>query len=407
MVSRRRLAPVAALLALVSTAACGSGTTSTSGSPSGGGAPTASQPLAPFVGAFAGVALPAGIQSLQDVDCPSAIRCWAVGSTLGTGKAPSAAAVVTTTTGGATWTVQPVPPTVGYLTGIACPTTRSCTAVGQMGTDGAGPGAVLTTVNAGATWTLQVVPAGTSDVTAVACPSAGRCTALGNVAGRVTTLAPGAPGTPWVVGGALPATVASATGLSCLTVRRCWATVISPVDVGHATGAVATTTDGGATWTTQSVPPGTGALQGIDCTATDVSDPTGSTSASSAGTARVACAAVGTTATATGATRTGQGLVLTTTTGGVIWTQASVTAASAALLAVSCGAGPCVAVGSTVPTAPQAGLVLLTGSPGAGSSGWRKAAVAAVPLPLTGVSCRSLSSCVVVGESVSAHLTAG
>ena len=83
------------------------------------------------------------------------------------------------------------------------------------------------------------------------------------------------------------------------------------------------------------------------------------------------------------------------------------TAASAALLAVSCGAGPCVAVGTTVASAPQAGLVVLSGSAGAGRPGGAAPRSSGVLLPLTGVSCRSLSSCVVVGESVSAHLTAG
>ncbi len=400
-VTRRRPVVATALLALLVTAACGSGA-----APSPGRATTTpAQLLAPFQGAFTSVALPAGIQSLRDVDCPSAGRCWAVGTTLGTAKSPAAAAVLTTTTGGATWMVQQIPATVSYLTGIACPTTRSCTAVGQVGTGGTGSGAVVTTGNAGATWTLQSVPGGTADVTAVACPSAGTCSVLANLAGRVTALAPGAPGAPWVARGALPATVASATAMACTDARHCWATTISPVDVGHVGGAVAATADGGVTWALQTVPSGTGALEGIDCTA-PVSAGT-STSAPGSATAHVGCTAVGTTATATGAPRTGQGLVLTTASGGATWAQASVTATSAALLDVSCGAGPCVAVGTTVAGAPQAGLVVLSGSGGAGSSGWRRAAVAGVLLPLTGVSCRSLASCVVVGESVSAHLTVG
>jgi hypothetical protein len=330
-----------------------------------------------------------------------------VGSTLGTAHAPSTATVVTTTDGGATWTVQPVPPTVGYLTGIACATTRSCTAVGQVGAGGAGPGAVLTTQNAGTTWVLQAVPAGTTDVTAVACPPAGRCLALADVTGRVTALSPGAPGSAWVAGGALAAPVSAATGLACTDARHCWATVTDPVDVGHASGGVAATTDGGATWVLETVPGGTGLLRGIDCT--PLAGPSSSTpgSTSGAGSPRVACAAVGTTATAFATTRAGQGLVLTTITGGASWTQSAVTSTVADLLAVSCGAGPCAAVGTTVAATPQAGVVVLAGSSMAGPSGWRRAAVADVPLPLSGVSCRSLSSCVAVGESVSAHLAAG
>ncbi len=396
--TRRSLAVGGALLVVVATTACGSGS-----GPAAGGTTTPPPMLLPFTGAFATVALPPGIQALQDVDCPSTSRCWAVGSTLGTAKAPSTAAIVTTSTGGTTWTVQSVPSTVGYLTGIACPTTKACTAVGQIGTDGTGPGAVLTTADSGGTWTLQTVPTGTTDATAVACPTVEDCMVLADVAGQVTTLTAGGSGASWVAGGALPATVASATDLSCTDADDCWATVASPVGLGHVAGGVAATVDGGATWAMQALPAGTGALQGIDCvpgaasatTTTSVSTPV-----------RADCTAVGTTATVTGATRVGEGLVLTTTTGGATWAQASVTPNSADLLAVSCGAGPCVAVGTTVSTVPTAGLVVLTGSAPAGPSTWRRAETADVPLPLTGVSCRSLSACVVVGETVSAHLSA-
>ena len=399
--TRRRLAAAAALVTALATAACGSGAVSTGG----GGTSAPTQALAPFQGAFTTTALPDGIQALQDVDCASDTRCWAVGSTAGTAKASSTAVVVTTTDGGSAWTVQSVPATVGYLSAVSCPTTRACTAVGQVGSDGAGPGAVLTTQNAGATWTLQTVPGGTTDVTAVDCPTARSCTALADIAGRVTALTAGSPGSPWTTGGALPTTVESATGLSCTDPTHCWATVTSPVDVGHATGGVAATADGGSTWVLESVPPGTGVLRGIGCRPGTA--PSGSGATTRPAGPPVDCSAVGTTATVPGATRSGQGLVLTTTSGGASWSPAAVTATSAALQAVSCDAGPCVAVGTTVPSAPQSGLVVLTGSAGAESAGWRRAAVVDVALPLTGVSCPSLTSCVVVGESVSAHLSVG
>jgi hypothetical protein len=245
-------------------------------------------------------------------------------------------------------------------------------------------------------------------VTAVTCPSSGPCLALADVAGRVTTLTAGVADGPWTAGGALPATVSAATGISCVGPDDCWATVSSPVDVAHAVGGVAATGDGGATWTLQTVPPGTGMLSDIDCTASTV--PVGTGSAGSTGStapaaSRTSCTAVGTTATVTGATRSGQGLVLTTADAGVTWSPAAVTATSAALFAVSCGAGPCVAVGTTVATVPAPGVVVLDGTAGSGAGGWRRAAVATVPLPLTGVSCRSLSSCVVVGESGTAYLS--
>ena len=114
------------------------------------------------------------MQSLREVACATARRCWAVGSNSATSSGSSGPALVATTDGGATWTVQPIPPTVGYLAGVACASSRSCTAVGQVGQNGVGPGAVLTTIDGGSAWVLQAVPAGTTDVTAVQCrPRAG------------------------------------------------------------------------------------------------------------------------------------------------------------------------------------------------------------------------------------------
>ena len=303
-----------------------------------------------------------------------------------------------TTDGGGTWTVLTLPPTVGYLSGIACTSIRTCTAVGQVGVTGVGPGAILTTTN-GTTWALQVVPAGTTDVTAVDCRTGGRCTALGVVSGVVTTLIPSRGGT-WVATGRLPASASVATALSCTDATHCWATAAQSVDVGHVIGAIDVTSDGGATWAPQHVPVGTGALQGIDCTP-------GTDSTRSATDAGASCTAVGTTATVLGGARTGQGVVLTTADGGGRWAAASVNATSADLLGVSCASGACVAVGTTGTTAPQAGVVVLSATAGATGGIWRRAVAAPVALPLTAVTCLSLSTCVMVGESVTAHLAAG
>jgi hypothetical protein len=339
------------------------------------------------------------------VACPTAARCWAVGSTAATGAAGSTATVVATSDGGAVWKVQPVPAGVGFLAGIACATVRACVAVGQVGTTGIGPGAVLTTVDGGSAWALQPVPGGTTDVTAVTCTAAVRCTALGSVSGRVTALTGGAVDAPWVTAGGLPPTVTSASSVSCTDAQQCWAVGISQVALGRTAGVVAATTDGGATWTLQAVPPTVGALQGIDC-GPGAHGTTASTTV--AGTpAPVDCTAVGTTATGLDGARQGQAVVLTTGSGGTTWAAAPVPPTGSDLTAVSCGAGPCVAVGSTVASVPQAGLVVLTRASGTAPDGWRRAVVAPAVLPLAGVACRSLTSCVVVGQSFAAHLTAG
>ena len=393
----RSIALVAVLVILVTTAACGS---VSSGSRPPDSTPGPSAPLAPWRGTLAASTLPAPVQSLRAVTCATARRCWAVGSTSASASAPAGPALVATTDGGVTWLVQTIPAAVGYLSGIACATARICTAVGQVGQTGVGPGTILTTRDAGTTWVLQTVPVGTTDVTAVDCQAAGPCRALAVVSGQVTTLSPPTSGTSWTARGALPAVASVATGLSCTDAAHCWATATQMVDVGHVIGIIAATADGGATWSLQHVPAGTGALQGIDCLP-------GPSSNGPAPHSRTGCAAVGTTATVLGGARSGRGVVVTSANGGATWSSAPVTSTAADFLAVSCGAGPCVAVGTTVATAPQGGVVALTASAAGSASAWRQAAVAPVALPLTGVSCVTLAACVMVGESVSAHLSGG
>jgi hypothetical protein len=192
-----------------------------------------------------------------------------------------------------------------------------------------------------------------------------------------------------------------ATALACTDATHCWATAAQAVGVGHLIGVIAATADGGDPWSPQRVPVGTGALQGIDCTPRKASDgrPADGTGAS--------CTAVGTTATVLSGARSGQGVVLTSADGGGTWTSDPVTPTSADLLGVSCTAGPCVAVGTSVATTPQAGLVVLTAPGNRPAAVWRTATLVPVALPLTGVDCVSLSACVVVGESVSARLAPG
>ena len=385
----RYVAPIVALVALGVSAACSS-------PPSGMrtvGPTTASSSSGPWHGRLTASPLPAPVQALRAISCPTARRCWAVGSSLATSSAPAGAALVTTIDGGSSWTIQTVPASVRYLSAIACASPRSCTAVGQVGLTGTGPGAVLTTADAGATWDLQTVPVGTTDVTAVDCRPDRRCTALGVVSGRVTVLAPSSTGS-WGSGGALPA-AAAATALSCIDASHCWATATQPVDVDHIIGVIATTSDGGATWALQRVPAGTGALQGIDCH-----------SGTTVGT-RTTCTAVGTTSTIIGGARVGQGVVLTTGNGGSSWAAEPVASTIADLLGVSCAAGPCVAVGTTVASASQAGVAIFASAVGGSGPVWQRASVAHVALPLIAVSCVTMSACVMIGESVAARLTAG
>jgi len=388
----RRAALVVCVVALGTAAACGP--TSSGTSVSGSSSSTSSTLAAPWQGTLITSSLPASVQSLAAVSCATALHCWAVGSSVTTSATPSGPVIVTSTDGGATWRLQPLPSGIGYLADIACATPRACAAVGQAGGTGVGPGVILTTTDGGTAWTSQAVPTGTTDVTAVSCRVGVRCTALGTIAGRVTTLAPRGPAGAWAPGGQLPTAASAATSLACTDSLHCWATAADATDLSHAVGSIDASSDGGTTWVPQVVPPGIGALNGVDCVPP--------ATRSHGGTAT--CTAVGTTSTVLNATRSGQGVVLTSS--GTAWTSEPVPPAVADLLDVSCGAGPCVTVGATVGTAAQGGVVVLAPASGGSATIWRRAATVAVALPLTGVSCVSLAACTVVGESVSGRLAA-
>jgi photosystem II stability/assembly factor-like uncharacterized protein len=361
------------------------------------------------------------------VSCASAHRCWAVGSTVGVGGGPNGAVVVATTDGGAVWTIQPIPTSVGFLSDISCGSVHDCAAVGQSGQTGDGPGVVIVTDDGGATWTIQPIPPGTTEVGTVACGTDLHCIAIAASGGRLVALVSIHPGVPWVAGGTLPGTATTATALACTADRDCWATLDS-TGGAQSTGSVVRTTDDGTTWDPLPTPAGIGQLNDLSCVAPAVALPAvrpastppgaGTSAAPPRGTtvpgppapaalAGIGCVAVGTTSTAVDGARTGQGVVLTTSDGGATWTRPPASAVPADLLSVTCDAGPCVAVGSTVASSPLAGVVLLTPTAGTTPAAWLRATAVRVALPLAGVSCVSLSACVAVGVSMTAHLAGG
>jgi len=408
---------------------------SSSGSNTGSAVPSTIAPGSPWVGTLDNATLPAPVNSLTGVDCVSALRCWAAGSTLGTAGAPNGAAVVTTVDGGATWTIQPIPSAVGYLSDISCSDRHYCAAVGQVTQTSDGQGAIITTSDGGRTWTAAAVPSTVSDVTAIDCQADRRCMAIGTVAAGSAALVSSAPGAAWTQLGTLPAGLNGASGISCPDSHDCWVTISQAVDVDHVTGQVALTVDGGSTWSTTATPKTVGYLNDIVCargtagqtgppststttsvpgsttttvpgsTTTTPPPPTSTTTTVPAGVSGTWCVAVGTTASTGTGTRTGHGVILTTTDGGTLWSSQVVSPTSASLMGVSCPAfKTCVAVGSAVGLAPEAGLSILTGPVG---HPWKRAAAVTSPQALTAVSCLSLSDCVLVGESISQHLSTG
>jgi hypothetical protein len=124
--------------------------------------------------------------SINDVSCPSATYCIAVGVNQPTVQSSTA---IAESWNGSTWTLQsPVSPAKAWLSAISCTATNNCEAVGR---DGAGP---LAEHWNGSAWSAQTVPSAVGDFTAVSCVSASFCE---GVSGNGTADAESWNGSTW------------------------------------------------------------------------------------------------------------------------------------------------------------------------------------------------------------------
>ena len=245
---------------------------------------------------------------------------------------------------------------------------------------------IIDTVDGGQTWAQVATPPGVVEISAVTCLTDGRCVAIGATGMGDVALISTSTGSAWTQAGSLPAGMAGARDVACSNDLDCWVTARSTTAAGAVSGAVALTTDGGASWTAVPTPAGTGLLNGISCIAgattgngavpgtTTVAGGTGSSTTAPVGhdhhrsdhdhdhdrpatstvppvpvvgVAGVRCTAVGTTSSSLVDPRSGHGVILTTANGGASWTQQPISGSVASLADVSCTAvNTCVAVGS-------------------------------------------------------------
>jgi hypothetical protein len=191
----------------------------------------------------------AGQAALTAVTCTSATQCLAVG-----GSGSDAVAVVTHD-GGHHWTPLALPPQLGYLRDVACPSSMVCVGVGQNSGYQGGPG-IVRTVDGGASWTTVAVPAGVDSVYTVSCPSSSSCLLGGQTpgasccsqalastsedAGRTwgRPVVTGAAGDPWL------------QDISCVDTRTCVGVHGTNGTDTWGQGDLTITRDGGRTWST-------------------------------------------------------------------------------------------------------------------------------------------------------------
>jgi photosystem II stability/assembly factor-like uncharacterized protein len=184
------------------------------------------------------------------------------------------AASFSTDDGGNTWSTSSLP--TGFI-----PSALQCTSAAECATSGsislAGPPApsqatILNTTNGGTSWATAAIPSrlaaqDTFAPSTLSCAETGNCLAIfSDVADSYTEVLSSADGgATWAAAAATGFRHGVITSLSCAGGADCWAAGVSDTSGGTASGVVASTSDGGATWQEAQLPQGVGVVVDISC----------------------------------------------------------------------------------------------------------------------------------------------
>jgi photosystem II stability/assembly factor-like uncharacterized protein len=318
---------------------------------------------------------PSSIAFMYAIGCPTASRCIALGS-----ATDGSSYVLLTTNGGASWTIRALPTDINTLFSVECVSSLVCfLAAGDDGGPFEQEGTILKTTDGGVTWIQEHVPTTAAIIDAVSCASATMCIGVGST-DALSQIAVGTSngGTTWRVLRIFP-NLSDLNGVDCTSSLTCIAVGdrddTGPTGTG---GAVIATTDGGRTWTEDSIPRDTYSFNALSCST--FSD----------------CVAVGTLPTNAGY-RTYVAQVMTTTDAGVHWRAERIASASD-LTDVQC-ASPldCMAVGEFQRGSRSERAVVLTSTDGGRS--WATRTLRGVQGIIDGLSCTTPRSCELVGTA--------
>ncbi len=198
--------------------------------------------------------LPAQAGALTGVACPAASRCVAVGNRRVSGRLAALAQLWN----GKTWSqltpVKPAGARSSLFDAISCSGPVNCVAVGRAVTgpvhraDSAG----LAESWNGASWAMLPSPTGLTTLTGVSCPTSTTCVAVGAGPNGTSIASSVWNGSSWtaltipspVIG---PAGIPTLAGVSCSSATNC-------IAVGTDTGPIAEQWTGGSSWQQLSVP---------------------------------------------------------------------------------------------------------------------------------------------------------
>jgi hypothetical protein len=311
--------------------------------------------------------------ALSGLSCPSSTLCVAVGGHFGGGGTPTnpnrLGTAILSTDEGHSWTASSLPKVVGYLNDVSCASDSFCLAAGET-PDGAGAAAVVTT-NEGATWSSVTLPTDEEGLTLVACPVPGTCLAVGTRMLRTTD-----GGQEWTDEGP-----SQGEGISCATVTNCVLVGANEVPDGNPTPAIETTHDGGVTWTalapaSHASANSSGGLESVSCGSSTF------------------CMAVGGGIGPRGGL--GVGVVFVTTDGGFRWAPRSPPAGMGGLEGVACEGSDCVVNGSD-----PAAVNSLSARTADGGYSWTTRPIAVGVGSIQAVTCPAPLACIAVGTDAS------
>jgi hypothetical protein len=216
--------------------------------------------------------LPSSAGGFYSLDCPTLRFCAGLAATSSQPDGvPQNATFLSTTTNGASFSDSSLPSGESMVS-LACPTASNCVTVGTSdATDDSGlvTGVVASTNDAGQKWTNGALPAGFGVIdylSRISCGDALHCSVLGNIAVPVTpssecsTINPQPPTTPT----SLPMSTPSAAVLAIEKQEAVYAVEANVIEAkdGSVTcgdgpmivSDIASTSDGGLTWTPEALP---------------------------------------------------------------------------------------------------------------------------------------------------------